>query len=170
MTSASPSPKPSALQIWYGRKSAAGALARLAPTYYLTDVTVRRSLLGETLRGVREICERYDVITASFFHAGDGNLHPLIPMDPNDPAQIARVHQAAEAIFDLCLGLDGSITGEHGVGVEKRKFMAKMYDSTELSAMHDIKQVFDPANRLNPGKVLPEIDPTCRTGASTHAR
>ena len=144
-------------QIWYGRKSAAGALARLAPTYYLTDVTVRRSLLGETLRGVRKICERYDVITASFFHAGDGNLHPLIPMDPSDPEQITRVHQAAEAIFDLCLGLDGSITGEHGVGVEKRKFMARMYDSTELSAMYDVKQVFDPANRLNPGKVLPEV-------------
>ncbi len=67
------------------------------------------------------------------------------------------MHQAAEAIFDLCLGLDGSITGEHGVGVEKRKFMARMYDSTELSAMYDVKQVFDPANRLNPGKVLPEV-------------
>jgi D-lactate dehydrogenase (cytochrome) len=143
-------------QIWYGRKSAAGALARLAPTYYLTDVTVRRSLLGEVLHEVKAICTRHDVITASFFHAGDGNLHPLIPLDPNDPDQVARVHQAAKEIIELCIRYDGSITGEHGVGVEKRPYMAHMYSGAELAAMRDIKEVFDPANLLNPGKVLPD--------------
>ena len=146
-------------QIWYGRKSAAGALARLATGYYLTDVTVRRSLLGQVLHEVTAICNRFGVETASFFHAGDGNLHPLIPFDVNDPEQKELVHEAAQEIFELCTSLDGTITGEHGVGLEKRNYLPLMFSGAELAAMDDVKDVFDPQKLLNPGKVLPDVLP-----------
>ena len=146
-------------RIWYGRKSAAGAMARLAPSYYLTDVTVRRSRLAKVLARVEEICGRYDLRTANFFHAGDGNLHPLIPGDPEDPVWVENVHRAVREIIDVCIEEDGSITGEHGVGLEKRSDMLRMYGGAELSAMRDIKQAFDPGHLLNPGKVLPDDIP-----------
>lgn len=143
-------------EIWFARKSAAGALARLAPSYYLTDISVRRSRLAEVLERVLEICDRHGLETASFFHAGDGNLHPLIPCDQRDEELMARVHRAVEEIIDLCLAEGGSITGEHGIGMEKRRFMSRMYGPAELSAMRDVKRAFDPQGLLNPGKVLPE--------------
>ena len=146
-------------RIWYGRKSAAGAMARLAPSYYLTDVTVRRSRLAAVLGKVGEICDRYGLETANFFHAGDGNLHPLIPGDPADPAWVDNVHRAVREIIDVCVEEDGSITGEHGVGIEKRADMLRMYGGAELSAMRDVKEVFDPQGLLNPGKVLPSEIP-----------
>ena len=149
-------------RIWYGRKSAAGAMARLAPSYYLTDVTVRRSRLAAVLGKVKTICDRYDLKTANFFHAGDGNLHPLIPGDPQDPTWVENVHQAVREIIDLCVQEDGSITGEHGIGLEKRADMLRMYGGAELSAMRDVKSAFDPQNLLNPGKVLPDEIPEPR--------
>jgi len=142
-------------RIWYGRKSAAGAIARIAPGYYLTDVTVRRSQLAEVLTRVNEICARHDLQTASFFHAGDGNLHPLILCDPRDEAFMRRVHAAVGEIIRLCIEKDGSITGEHGVGMEKRAYLSEMYSSAELSAMQEVKAAFDPEGLFNPGKVLP---------------
>ncbi|NJN82088.1 MAG: FAD-binding protein [Caldilineaceae bacterium] len=142
-------------QIWYGRKSAAGAFSRISPGYYLTDVTVPRSRLGEILGEINAICARFDLRTANVFHAGDGNLHPLILCDPADDELMERVHHAAQEIIELSIGYDGSITGEHGVGMEKRKYMATMYSGAELLAMAEIKQVFDPDGLLNPGKVLP---------------
>ena len=150
-------------RIWYGRKSAAGAVARVAPSYYLTDLTVRRSRLAAVLGQVHEICERLSLETASFFHAGDGNLHPLIPYDPQDPDWTERAHRAIEEITRLCVAEDGSITGEHGVGMEKRRYMDLMYSGAELAAMADVKRAFDPQDLFNPGKVLPdELPPATR--------
>ena len=143
-------------KIWYGRKSAAGALSRLAPSYYLVDITVPRSLLAETLAEVNSICDRYGLRAGHVFHAGDGNLHPLILiMDPSDRQLIERVHHAGREIVELGIRKDGSISGEHGIGIEKRQYMPLMFSDDELAAMWDVKQVFDPGGLLNPGKIFP---------------
>jgi D-lactate dehydrogenase (cytochrome) len=142
-------------QIWYGRKSAAGSLARLAPNFYLVDITVPRSRLADTLAAVNQICEHYGLTLGHVFHAGDGNLHPCISFDARDLAVKAKVFQACEAIVKQCIERDGSITGEHGVGIEKRAYMPMMYTGAELAAMTEIKAIFDPKTLLNPGKILP---------------
>nr|BBH92922.1 lactate dehydrogenase [Thermogemmatispora argillosa] len=144
-------------RIWLARKSAAGAATRLAPAYYTVDVTVPRSRLAEMLQRVNAICQRYALRTGHVFHAGDGNLHPmlLIP-DPDDPALLERVREAGREIVQACVAFNGSLTGEHGVGIEKREFMPLMHTPAELSAMWDVKQVFDPRNLLNPGKIFPQ--------------
>ena len=146
-------------QIWYGRKSAAGAFSRLSPNYVLTDVTVPRSQLGAVLAEITEVCDRYGVRTANFYHAGDGNLHPLILCDVNDAELMERVHAAGKEIIQLCLDRDGSITGEHGVGMEKRTYMPLMFSDAELAAMLDVRSIFNPDNVFNPGKVFPDITP-----------
>ena len=144
-------------RIWYGRKSAAGAMARLSPAYYLLDGTVPRSKLASTLNAINLVCDALGLRVGYVFHAGDGNLHPFILIDdPSDKKLIERVHQAGQQVMEICLQHDGSLTGEHGVGIEKRKFMPMMHSPAELSAMRDIKSVFDPNNLFNPGKVLPE--------------
>ena len=151
-------------KIWYGRKSAAGALSRLAPSYYLVDITVPRSLLAETLAEVNSICDHYGLRAGHVFHAGDGNLHPLILiMDPSDRHLIERVHHAGREIVELGIRKDGSITGEHGVGIEKRQYMSLMFSDDELAAMWDVKQVFDPGSLLNPGKIFPSSVGTLST-------
>lgn len=142
-------------QIWYGRKSAAGAFSRLSPTFYLVDVTVPRSRLAETLGMVNQICDRYQLRVGHVFHAGDGNLHPAILCDRRNAELMQRVFAACDEIVRLCVEQDGSITGEHGVGIEKRKFMPVMYSGSELAAMLDVKQIFDPHALLNPGKIFP---------------
>ena len=143
-------------KIWYGRKSAAGAMARLSPAYYLVDGTVPRSKLAATLAGVNQICEAADLRVGYVFHAGDGNLHPFILIErPSDAALIEHVVATGREILALCVSYGGSITGEHGVGIEKRAFMPLMYSETELDVMRDIKQVFDPTELLNPGKIIP---------------
>lgn len=147
--------------IWYARKSAAGAMARLAPAYYLVDGTVPRSKLAKTLAGVNRICEEYELRVGYVFHAGDGNLHPLILIEnPKDRELINRVIAAGREIMQLCVAEDGSITGEHGVGIEKRAFMPLMYSPAELDTMKTIKTVFDPDNLLNPAKIFPPDAPT----------
>ena len=143
-------------KIWYARKSAAGALSRLAPSYYLVDITVPRSLLAETLAGVNSICDHYGLRAGHVFHAGDGNLHPLILiMDPSDRQLVEKVHHAGREMVELCIRKDGSISGEHGIGIEKRQYMPLMFSDDELAAMWDVKQVFDPGGLLNPGKIFP---------------
>ncbi len=143
-------------QIWLARKSAAGALARLSPSQYTVDVTVPRSHLAEALAGVNAICERDDLQVGYVFHAGDGNLHPLILVqDVQDTALMARVHHAGSEIVKLAVSYDGSLSGEHGVGIEKRAFMPLMFNETELSAMLDIQHIFDPQHLLNPGNMFP---------------
>ncbi len=147
-------------KIWYGRKSAAGAMSRLAPTFYLVDVTVPRSRLAEALAEVDEICAKYDLRAGHVFHAGDGNLHPLILCDARDAGLMERTFQACDEIVALAIAKEGSITGEHGVGIEKRRYMPVMYTNSELSAMLDFKQILDPQALLNPGKVFPELKVT----------
>lgn len=142
--------------IWYARKSAAGAIARLAPAFYLVDGTVPRSKLAKTLAGVNKICEDYELRVGYVFHAGDGNLHPLVLIeDPKDQELVKRVIEAGRDIVKLCVDEGGSITGEHGVGIEKRAFMPLMYTPEEMDAMKDVKAVFDPQHLLNPDKIFP---------------
>lgn len=143
-------------KIWYARKSAAGAMARLAPAYLLLDGTVPRSLLAQALETSNQICEKYDLQVGYVFHAGDGNLHPFILTDPRDAQHLHRAHQAGMEFMQAVVALGGSITGEHGVGIEKRPYLSLMYSSTELSIMRDIKQVFDPQELLNPKKIFPQ--------------
>jgi glycolate oxidase subunit GlcD len=160
-------------QIWLGRKSAAGALARLSPAQYTVDVTVPRSRLAEALANVNAICEREQLQVGYVFHAGDGNLHPLILVqDVQDQALMKRVHRAGSEIVKLAVSYDGSLSGEHGVGIEKRAFMPLMFNEAELSAMLDIKHIFDPYNLLNPGNMFPSTDdePASSVGASLYGR
>ncbi len=143
-------------QIWLARKSAAGAIARLAPAHYTVDITVPRSRLTETLLEVNEICDRYNLPVGHVFHAGDGNLHPLILIpDAQDEEYMQRVRDAGREMVEVAVRKDGSLSGEHGVGIEKRAFMSLMFNETELSAMLDIKHIFDPRNLFNPGKIFP---------------
>ncbi len=147
-------------QIWYARKSAAGAMARLAPAFYLVDGTVPRSHLAATLAQTNRICEAYNLRVGYVFHAGDGNLHPLILIeDPKNPALVQQVIDAGHDIMQACVQAGGSITGEHGVGIEKRAFMPLMYSPEEIEVMRDIKAVFDPEQRLNPAKIFPPDTP-----------
>lgn len=142
--------------IWLARKSAAGAVSRLTPAYYTVDITVPRSYLSQMLREVNDICERHELRVGYMFHAGDGNLHPLILIpDPEDAELMRRVHHAGLEIVLACVQKNGSLSGEHGIGIEKRQYMALMHTAEELASMQDIKQVFDPANILNPGKIFP---------------
>ncbi len=146
-------------EIWRGRKSAAGAVSRLSPAYYLVDVTVPRSRLAEMLATVNHICAAHDLPVGYVFHAGDGNLHPLILFDPRNKELLHRIEAASKEIVEACVRMDGSITGEHGVGTEKREYMRVMYTPEELSAMLDIKALFDPQGILNPDKVFPQDIP-----------
>jgi glycolate oxidase subunit GlcD len=146
-------------QLWYGRKSAAGAFARLAPQKFSMDCSVPRSHIAPTLRAMNEICARLDLTVGYIMHAGDGNFHPNIPYDPADQDQIRRGTRAFAEMVDAVVACGGSITGEHGVGIEKREFMPVMCDGAELTAMWDVKLVFDPTQQLNPGKVFPSQIP-----------
>lgn len=144
-------------QIWYARKSAAGALARVALDHYTVDGSVPRSKLGHTLRETIGICEELDLPVVFLAHAGDGNLHPMVLVaDPNDEEFLTRLHEGGRRMSQLFVSLGGTITGEHGVGIEKQEFMALMYGEEELAAMHEIKTLFDPGQQLNPDKVFPK--------------
>lgn len=146
-------------RIWFARKSAFGAIAQISPAYLIVDGTVPRSKLARTLAGINQICRRHDLKVGYVFHAGDGNLHPLILFDPQDTDMVERVHAAGKDVMELCVATGGTITGEHGVGSEKRQYMQLMFSDDELCAMQDIKDVFDPKNLLNPGKIVPEVSP-----------
>ncbi len=148
--------------IWFGRKSAGGAYP-----HYTVDSTVPRSALAETLQAANEICARYRVRVGHVFHAGDGNLHPSILMHEQDRDEVERVVCAAREIMQEVVRHDGAVTGEHGVGIEKREFMPLMYNAEELSALWDVKQAFDPHNRLNPGKIFPAQMPPAHPVAAS---
>lgn len=154
-------------KIWLARKSAAGAMSRLAPAFYIVDVTVPRSRLAEILGQVDSISKRYNLRSGHVFHAGDGNLHPNILIeDPTNPEIMARVHQAGHDIVQCSVEMGGSLTGEHGVGIEKREYMLLMHNSAELRAMQEIKRAFDPLHIFNPGKIFPS---TMHNDAATSA-
>lgn len=143
-------------RIWLARKSAAGALARVALDHYTVDGTVPRSKLAETLHETIRICADLELPVVFLLHAGDGNLHPMILVpDHNDQEFFARLHEGGRQLSALFLEKGGTITGEHGVGVEKREFMSMMYSADELDVMREIKHIFDPDVRLNPAKVFP---------------
>ena len=146
-------------RIWFARKSAAGAIARLAPAYYLQDGTVPRSRLGELMARVEQVGKSYGLSICNVFHAGDGNLHPLILFDPENPEQASKVVAASRDILEKCIEVGGNITGEHGVGVEKILEMKMQFTPGEIQVMREVKQVFDPEDRCNPSKILPEVAP-----------
>jgi glycolate oxidase len=142
-------------KLWSGRKGAFGAMGRLAPSYYVQDGVVPRTQVPAILRRIAEIGAKYDVRVANVFHAGDGNLHPLILFDERDEELTQRVIAAGSEIIVECIRVGGSITGEHGVGVEKRDLMPLLFSATDLQVMARLKSVFNPDNRLNPCKMLP---------------
>jgi len=141
--------------LWKGRKSAFGAIAQLAPDYYLHDTVVPRTKLVETMTGVYEIADRLGLTMLNVFHAGDGNLHPLIAFDSSDTDVAARVRQAGEEIVALCLANGGALSGEHGIGVEKRDLMHLSFTELDLDAQARVKDVFDAGHLFNPAKILP---------------
>jgi len=142
--------------LWKARKSAFGAIAQLAPDYYLHDAVVPRTRLVETMRSVYDIADRYDLTMLNVFHAGDGNLHPLIAFDSSDPETNQRVRQAGEEILAVALKAGGALSGEHGIGIEKRDMMRANFTELDLDAQARLKESFDPAGVFNPTKVLPE--------------
>jgi glycolate oxidase len=141
--------------LWKGRKSAFGAVARIAPNYYLHDTVVPRTKLVEVLRATYEIAARHDLLVLNVFHAGDGNLHPLLVFDAREPGALDRVHAAGAEIVAVSLAAGGVLSGEHGIGLEKRSFMAQQFSPTDLSAQACLRAVFDPDGQCNPAKVLP---------------
>lgn len=141
--------------LWKGRKNAFGALGRLSPMYYVQDGVIPRTRLPETLRRVAEIAIKYDLQIGNIFHAGDGNLHPLILFDERNRDQFQRVVAAGGEIMRHCVEVGGALTGEHGVGMEKRELMPLMFTPDDLEIMRRVRAAFNPEERLNPGKVLP---------------
>ncbi len=140
---------------WKARKSAFGAVARIAPNYYLHDCVVPRTRLVEILDRIYEIGDQHDLVIMNVFHAGDGNLHPLIAFDRRDAAQVERVHLAGKDIIEACVAVGGVLSGEHGIGLEKRDFMPLTFDAVSLEAQACAREAFDPEGRMNPAKVLP---------------
>jgi glycolate oxidase len=142
--------------IWKGRKSAFGAIARIKPNYYLHDTVVPRSRLVEVLEQVYAIADRFDLIVMNVFHAGDGNLHPLFVFDKREPGAMDRVHAAGAEVVRVSVAAGGVLSGEHGIGLEKRDFMPLMFTEADLAAQDRLRGAFDPDRVANPHKVLPE--------------
>jgi glycolate oxidase subunit GlcD len=142
-------------RLWQGRKKAFGAMGRIAPDLAVQDAVVPRSRLPDVLDDVAAIGRRHDLLVSNVFHAGDGNLHPNISFDRRDADRANRVHHALSDIMAACVAAGGTLTGEHGVGSDKRDYMPMVFDAVTLDAMCQVRRVFDPAERANPGKVLP---------------
>jgi len=145
------------LRFWSGRKAAFGAMGRISPDYYCMDGTIPRKRLGEVLTFIAQMEKKYGLRCPNVFHAGDGNLHPLILFDANDPDQLTRTEQFAAEVLEKCIEVGGTITGEHGVGVEKIDQMCAQFGRDELEVFHGIKRAFDPQGLLNPGKAVPTL-------------
>ncbi len=142
-------------KIWKCRKQAFGAIGRLSPSYCTQDGVVPRTRLPHMLKRITEIGKNYNIRVVNVFHAGDGNLHPILLFDERDKEQTERVLQASGEILDECLACGGSVTGEHGIGVEKISFMRKLFTDDDLAAMTRMREAFNPRNRLSPSKMLP---------------
>ena len=149
--------------LWKGRKEAAGAVGRLAPSYLLQDAVVPRSKLPAIMRELVAIGARHRVQIANVFHAGDGNLHPLILYDDRSPDELERAKAANEELLHACIAMGGTVTGEHGVGLDKAKNLPLQYAEADLNFMYRIRRVFDPDRIMNPGKLLPS-HPACGEG------
>ncbi len=145
------------LLFWSGRKAAFPAVGRLSPDYYCIDGTIPRKALGTVLREIRRLSEQYKLRIANVFHAGDGNLHPLILYDANNPGELEKTEEIGSKILQLCIKQGGTITGEHGVGIEKLGEMCIQFSDQERNQFHAIRQAFDPECILNPGKAIPTL-------------
>jgi glycolate oxidase len=146
-------------RLWAARKGAASAMGRVAPNYYLHDAVVPRTRLPQVLARVVDIGKRYELPIANIFHAGDGNLHPMILFDVRQPGVLERVMAAGHEILTCCVEAGGTITGEHGVGVEKQAFMPLVYSADDLDVMARVRMAIEPSGHLNPSKVLPVVPP-----------
>jgi glycolate oxidase len=142
---------------WLGRKSAFPAVGRISPDYYCMDGTIPRKELPKVLARMRELSDIHGLRVANVFHAGDGNLHPLILYDANVPGELERAEAFGADILKLCVAVGGVLTGEHGVGVEKRDLMGEMFNEEDLNQQMRVKCAFDPDHLLNPGKVFPQL-------------
>ena len=145
------------LNFWAGRKAAFPAVGRISPDYYCIDGTIPRARLPEVLKQMTNLSEKHELRVANVFHAGDGNLHPLILYDAEAPGELQRAEEFGADILSLCVDVGGVLTGEHGVGVEKRDLMGKMFSEIDLNQQQRIKCAFDPEGLLNPGKVFPTL-------------
>ena len=145
------------LAFWAGRKAAFPAAGRIAPDYYCMDGTIPRASLPLVLTRITELSRRYGLAVANVFHAGDGNLHPLILYDANKDGELASAEAFGNDILRLCVEVGGVLTGEHGVGVEKRDLMSEVFTEDDLKHQQRLKCAFDPAGLLNPGKVFPTL-------------
>jgi glycolate oxidase len=146
------------MAIWKGRKSAFSAVGRLSPDFLVQDGVVPRRRLGEALRRIGEMAREAKVRCANVFHAGDGNLHPLILFDGREPGALERAEALAGRILRMCIEMGGSITGEHGVGMEKRDFLPAMFNPDEIACLKRLRAAFDPLGIANPGKMFPAAD------------
>jgi glycolate oxidase len=150
---------------WKGRKAAFPAVGRLAPDYYCMDGTIPRGRLPEVLQRIGELSRQFNLLVANVFHAGDGNLHPLILYNANKPGELQRTEEMGGKILELCVAVGGTITGEHGVGMEKINQMCVQFASKELAQFHAVKDAFDPDGLLNPGKAVPTLQRCAEFGA-----
>jgi glycolate oxidase len=141
--------------IWKARKAAFAAMGRISPSYYVQDSVIPRTRLAEVLGRIDELADAYGFAVANVFHAGDGNLHPLVAYDATNPGEPERAEELAGKIVLACVEAGGSITGEHGVGVDKKRYMPAMFSDDDLSAFQKLRCAFDPEQRANPGKVMP---------------
>jgi glycolate oxidase len=145
------------LNFWAGRKAAFPAVGRISPDYYCMDGTIPRSELPHVLGAISAMSARYGLRVANVFHAGDGNLHPLILYDANQPEELEKAEEFGNEILRLCVDVGGVLTGEHGVGLEKRDLMPYQFSAADLEQQHRVKRAFDPELRFNPGKVYPTL-------------
>jgi len=153
------------LKLWAGRKAAFPAVGRLAPDYYCMDGTIPRKRLAEVLARIRDYSQHFGLQVANVFHAGDGNLHPLILYDANKPGETARAEAFGAKILELSVEVGGTITGEHGVGVEKIDQMCAQFQTKELTLFHAVKKAWDEQGLLNPGKAVPTLHRCAEYGA-----
>ena len=152
-------------KFWQGRKAAFPAVGRISPDYYCMDGTIPRSKLPEVLNQIGRLSKEYDLRVANVFHAGDGNLHPLILFDANQPGELEKTEEMGGKILELCVDAGGTITGEHGVGIEKINQMCVQFRPEELQQFHAVKHAFDPYGLLNPGKAVPTLHRCAEFGA-----
>jgi glycolate oxidase len=150
--------EPERLRLWAGRKAAFSAAGRISPDYYCMDGTIPRRHIGRVLRRITELERKYGLRCPNVFHAGDGNLHPLILYDANKPGELRRAEQLGGEILELCIEVGGTITGEHGVGIEKVNQMCLQFTASELETFHAVKRAFDAHELLNPGKAVPTLN------------
>jgi glycolate oxidase len=156
------------LAIWKGRKSAFSAVGRLSPDFIVQDGVVPRRRLGEALRKINAWSQEMGIRCANVFHAGDGNLHPLILYDGREPGALQRAEELAGRILRMCVEMGGSITGEHGVGVEKRDYLGAMFNAEEIACLHRVRAAFDPLGIANPGKMFPAANAPALAHAGLH--